>query len=112
MGCPGQVTGSGTNRVNTGPVPFYRRRWEETRGDQHDDWGRATYYFWMQGGVVEQQIERYDSGVVLAYDRYHIEDEFGGLSRVELNRDEWAPFEIDIGSYQRETDVQPYNRTH
>ena len=93
-------------------MPFYRRRWEETRGDEHDDWGRATYYFWMQDGIVEQQIERYDSGVVLAYDRYHIEDEFGGLSQSELDPDEWSAFEIDIETYQRETDAQPHNRAH
>jgi hypothetical protein len=61
---------------------------------------------------VEQQIERYDSGAVLAYDRYHIEDEFGGLIYLELDPDEWSAFEIDIESYQRETDAQPYNRAH
>ncbi|WP_371404715.1 hypothetical protein OHA10_03435 [Kribbella sp. NBC_00662] len=60
--------------------------------------------------VVEQQIEIYDAGVMLAYDRHHVEDDFGMLSQVCLDPDEWKPFEIDIHTYQREVDGQPYNR--
>lgn len=91
-------------------MPFYRRRWNEPRKDDHDDWDAATYYFWVHGSVLEQQVEVYDSGVILAYDRYHVEDQFGGMSQVELDPDEWSPFEIDIDTYQRETGGQPYNR--
>lgn len=91
-------------------MPFYRRRWDERRGDRYDDWGAAVYYFWVHEGVVEQQVEIYDTGVMLAYDRYHMEDDFGMLSRGPLDPDEWASFEIDIDTYQREVDGQPYNR--
>lgn len=91
-------------------MPYYRRRWTELRGDQHDDWGEAIYYFWVWNEVVEEQIEVYDSGVILAYDRCHVEDEFGGLSQVPLDADEWSPFEIDVKTYQEEVDGQPYNR--
>jgi hypothetical protein len=55
-------------------------------------------------------VEVYDIGVILAYDRYHVEDQFGGMSQVELDPDEWSPFEIDIDTYQRETNGQPRNR--
>ncbi|TYC19040.1 hypothetical protein FXF52_38795 [Micromonospora sp. MP36] len=27
------------------PNRFYRRRWNETRGDELDDWGRSLWYF-------------------------------------------------------------------
>jgi hypothetical protein len=91
-------------------MPFYRRRWIESRGDEHDDWGGAVYYFWVWNGVLEQQVEVYDSGIVLAYDRYHIEDEFGCMSQVPLDPDEWSPLEIDIETYQREVGRDPYNR--
>lgn len=47
---------------------------------------------------------------MLAYDRHHVEDDFGMLSQVCLDPDEWKPFEIDIHTYQREVDGQPYNR--
>ena len=64
----------------------------------------------VQRSVLGQQVEVYDSGVILAYDRYHAEDQFGGMSQVELDPDEWSPFEIDIDTYQRETAGQPFNR--
>ena len=48
--------------------------------------------------------------MILAYDRYHAEDQFGGTSQVPLDPDEWSPFEIDIDTYQRETAGQPCNR--
>lgn len=91
-------------------MPFYRRRWDETRGDEHDDWGPAVYYFWVQDRVVGQQVERYDAGVLLAYDRYHPEDQYGQMTVESLDACEWAPFEIDIVTYQSETDGQPFNR--
>lgn len=91
-------------------MPFYRRRWNESRGDEYDDWGPATYYFWTLDGVVEQQVEVYDSGVILAYDRYHLEDEFGQLTVEPLNPAEWLAFQIDIADYQRAVDGQPLNR--
>jgi hypothetical protein len=96
--------------LQTGGMPFYRRRWKESRGDDHHDWGAATYYFWVHDGAVEQQVEVYDSGVRLAYDRYHLDDEFGMLAREPLEDAEWASFEIDIETYQREVDGHYLNR--
>ena len=91
-------------------MPFYRRRWEESRGDAYDFWGSAVYYFWIQDGQVEQQVEVYDSGVMLAYDRYHPEDQFGRISLGALDEKEWAAYEVDISTYQRGVDGQPFNR--
>lgn len=91
-------------------MPFYRRRWEEPRGDEYDDWGPAVYYFWVHDGEIEQQIEVYDSGVMLAYDRHHREDQYGQLSVEPLDEAEWSAFEIDMSTYQREVDGQPFNR--
>jgi hypothetical protein len=82
-------------------VPFYRRRWEESRGDEYDAWGPTVYYFWVLDGVVEQQVKLYDSGILLAYDRYHREDQYGGLTTEPMDPDEWAPFEIDITEYPK-----------
>ena len=49
--------------------------------------------------------------MILACDRHHVEDEFGGMSEVPLDADEWALFEIDIETYKREVQGQPYNRS-
>lgn len=91
-------------------MPFYRRRWEEPRGDDHNDWGNSTWYFWVDNGAVEAQIEKYDNGVTLAYDRYHREDSYGFLTQETLNPTEWDGFEIDIATYQSAVDGQPFNR--
>lgn len=93
-------------------MPFYRRLWNESRGDAYDDWGTAVYYFWVSDGAVEQQVERYDSGVLLAYDRYHREDQFGQMTTEPLDPDEWSQYEVEIDTYQQEVDGQPFNRRH
>jgi hypothetical protein len=91
-------------------MTLYRRRWDESRGDEHNDWGAAVYYFWVHDSVLEQQVERYEGGVLLTYDRYHPEDQYGGMALEPLDPDEWARFEIEIATYQAETDGQPFNR--
>jgi hypothetical protein len=47
---------------------------------------------------------------MLAYDCYHVEDEFGRLTVDLLDPHEWARFEVDVATYQREVDGQPFNR--
>jgi hypothetical protein len=42
-----------------------------------------------------RQIEMYESGDVLTYDRMHLDDEYGGFGDVAREaEDEWRPFEI------------------
>ncbi|WP_295699888.1 hypothetical protein [Lapillicoccus sp.] len=91
-------------------MAFYLRPWDQSRGDEHAEWGAAVYYFWVQDGVVEQQVERYEAGVLLAYDRYHPEDQYGGMTLEPRDPDERVRFEVDIATYQAETDGQPFNR--
>lgn len=86
---------------------FYRRPWDEPRGDQHDAWGTCVYYFWVLGGVVEQQVQRYDDGTTLAYDRYHREDEYGFMTTEPLEPTEWEPFSVGLATYQREVESGP-----
>jgi hypothetical protein len=83
-------------------VRFFRRRWDEDRGDEHADWGPSWWYFATDDdGIVREQAEVYDNGCVLLYDEAHIEDEFGSLSDVPLDFDELGPFEIDASAYAR-----------
>lgn len=74
---------------------YFRRRWEESRGDQFDDWGASVWYFEVDAeGYPLRQVEVYDSGVVLTYDRSHDHDEFGGLGDQPIDADDFASFEI------------------
>ena len=75
-------------------VRFFRRRWDEDRGDAHADWGQSWWYFATdENGVVREQAEVYDNGCVLLYDAELVEDDFGGLSDQPLDLAEFAAHE-------------------
>lgn len=48
---------------------------------------------------MEQKVEVCDSGVRLAYDRHHREDDYGVLPPDPLLDAEWAEFEIDLETH-------------
>jgi hypothetical protein len=84
-------------------VRYFRRRWNETRGDRHDAWGHSWWHFATdEDGVVRKQVEVYDNGCVLVYDDHHPEDEFGRLSEAPLDLTEFAEFEVDLATFRRE----------
>jgi hypothetical protein len=72
----------------------YCRLWDETRGDEYDSWGRATYFFELGSDQrVVRQLEIYENGNVLSYDQSHPEDQFGGLA-MDFDPVDMQPFEI------------------
>ena len=74
---------------------YFRRPWDEDRGDEYATWGTSTYYLAIDSaGDIRQQVEVYANGNVLAYDDEHGEDRYGFLSYASLDLDEFAPFEI------------------
>ena len=81
---------------------YFRRRWNETRGDRHDGWGHSWWYFATdEHGVVRQQVEVYVNGCVVVYDQPHPEVEFGRLSEARFDLTELAAFEVDRATFQR-----------
>ena len=80
---------------------FFRRRWDEDRGDEHADWGVATYYFATdESGTVREQVEAYEDGHVLRYDEARPADELGMLSDQRLELAEMARYEIDEATWR------------
>lgn len=77
---------------------WYRRRWEESRGDAFASWGATTYFFEVgPDGWPLRQVEVYDDGPTLRYGPDHPEDEFGQLGHDRLDRDEnWTPWTIPV----------------
>jgi hypothetical protein len=74
---------------------YYKRRWDENRGDAFESWGHSIWYFEVaDDGYPARQIEQYDNGPVLRYDADNVEDEYGGLGEHPLDSDEFAAFEI------------------
>jgi len=76
---------------------FYRRRWDDARGDEFDSWGYSVWYFETddQGWPV-RRVELYDAGRVLRYGPGHGEDRYGSLGQASLydSDEDWSTFEI------------------
>ena len=84
-------------------MKYFRRPWEECRGDRFDNWGWSVWYFELaDDGYPNRQIEVYASGPVLKYDADHLRDEYGGLGDQSLDVDEdgMAPFEIGARAFE------------
>jgi hypothetical protein len=83
-------------------VRFFRREWDENRGDQFANWGTSTLYLALDGeGHAHVQVEAYADGTVIAYDAEHAEDRYGGLTYAQLDLDEFAPYEISEREFYR-----------
>ncbi len=86
------------------PNRFYRRRWNETRGDEFDGWGRSVWYFEVgDDGWPVRHIEVYDAGRLLRYGARHEGDRYGGLgmaSLFDLDED-WSRFEITAAEFEQ-----------
>jgi hypothetical protein len=83
---------------------FYRRRWDETRGDEFDGWGHSVWFFETgDDGWPVRQVEVYDAGRILRYGPGHQEDRYGGLGEASLyeSGDEWNAFEITEAEFER-----------
>jgi hypothetical protein len=76
---------------------YFKRRWEDSRGDYYDHWGTATYLFEVaEDGDVLRQVEIYDAGQKLRYDRdENPGDLYGFFSEEPLDFEAFSPFEIE-----------------
>jgi hypothetical protein len=80
---------------------YYKRPWDEDRGDEHADWGTSVWFFEVgEDDFPVRQLEAYESGVTLKYDAAHPEDEFGGLSMAPLDPAEFSPFVISATEFE------------
>lgn len=82
-------------------MKYFKRRWEETRGDQYNIWGFSTWFFETdEEGWPIRQIEIYDNGSVLKYSKDNPDNEYGRLGDQALDIDEFAPFEISAEVFE------------
>ncbi|MFJ2033670.1 hypothetical protein [Streptosporangium sp. NPDC087985] len=88
---------------DTGEVRYFRRGWNEDRGDQYASWGTSTFYLALDAeGDAHVQVEVYVNGIVIAYDAEHDEDRYGGLTYARLDLDEFTPYEIGEREFHEE----------
>ena len=87
---------------------WFRRDWRESRSDEYDSWGSATYLFETDDqGRATRQLETYVGGQRLKYTLDHPVDEFGMLSDQPLDLEDFAEFEIDEGTFTAAWDAGP-----
>ncbi|MBM0124549.1 hypothetical protein [Pimelobacter simplex] len=84
------------------PNRYFKRRWEETRGDAHDSWGASTWYFEVGAdGWPIRQVEVYDDGPTLRYGPGNEDDLYGQLGQVQLDEfEDWEPWAIPSEEFE------------
>lgn len=82
---------------------YFKRRWEESRGDAFDSWGSAVYYFEVSDdGWPTRQVEVYEAGPRLRYGPGREEDEYGGLGQARLDEfEDWASWAITADEFEQ-----------
>jgi len=83
---------------------YFKRFWDETTGDPlTQNWGTATYFFETnKSGEVLRQLEVYEKGQRLKYTLENLQDDYGGLSEVPLDLEEFKVFEITEDDFEDE----------
>jgi hypothetical protein len=79
----------------------FKRRWDESRGDEFDGWGGSDWYFEVDDkGYPVRQVEKYDQGQVLKFGAGHDHDRFGGLGDQPLDLEEFSVFAISPDEFE------------
>ena len=79
---------------------YFKRPWEDSRGDEFDSWGPSVWYFEIAPDRYPmRQIEVYADGTILKYDKQHADDQFGGLGVQQLDVEDFEPFEISSSEF-------------
>jgi hypothetical protein len=82
---------------------YFKRRWDESRGDEFDAWGCSIWVFETDDEFWPvRQIEIYDGGQVLFYDREHLDDGHGGLGDQPLDPEESEECRISAAEFEHE----------
>lgn len=82
---------------------YYKRKWEELRGDEFDSWGTSTWYFEVDSnGYPLKQIELYENGNRLKYHPEKTFDDYGSLGDQPIDVNEFRGLEIDKSEFDVE----------
>jgi hypothetical protein len=80
---------------------YFKRKWEEDRGDQFASWGCAIYFFETDSNLIPtRQLEAYDNGNRLRYHQRHKHDEYGMLADQGLAAADFAPYAISQTEFE------------
>lgn len=86
---------------------YFKRNWDENRGDKYNNWGTSLWYFETdEKGWTNRQIEIYENGNRLKYDPEYLEDEYGGLSDQAFDLEDMAPYIITKEEFEIEWEIE------
>jgi len=75
---------------------YFKRKWDETRGDEFDSWGTSIWYLEVDNDLYpSKQIELYENGNRLKYHSEKTFDDYGRIGDQALDLDEFKEFEIE-----------------
>lgn len=88
---------------------YFKRYWDEDRGNEHAAWGCSWWYFESdESGVVLRHIEVYDNGPTLHYSTLKPTDEFGFLADQPLEFNDFARFETTKDEFELAWGSEPH----
>ncbi|MBN9420517.1 MAG: hypothetical protein J0I12_34045 [Candidatus Eremiobacteraeota bacterium] len=91
---------------------YFKRFWDEGRGDEFDDWGPSWWYLEMDSqGDTSRVVQRYAGGQVLRYDEKHWNDSYGELPDGGADLAEFAGYEIAAEEFEAAWALSALNRT-
>ncbi len=80
---------------------YYKWFWTVPLGGDFDAWGTSTYFLEIgENAYTSRQIELYENGNVLSYDKKHFSDDYGRLSDQPIKDDNLEEFEITEAEFE------------
>lgn len=80
---------------------YYKWFWAVPLGGDFDAWGTSTYFLEIgENAYTYRQIEVYENGNVLFYDKKHFSDDYGRLSDKPMQDDNLEEFEITEAEFE------------
>jgi hypothetical protein len=92
-------------------VKYYRRSWEQCRGDDYEHWGTSVWFFEIGDDLFPaRQVEVYADGTVLRYDELHSDDAYGGLGDQPIDEADFESFRITASQFEDAWRMDALNR--
>jgi len=91
---------------------YFKQEWDRKRDDHFSHWGKCTLYLEVDSeGYPVRQIELYEYGDSLVYDRDHPGDQYGILSDQRVDVSDFESGEISEEEFRKLiTGLKPANR--
>lgn len=91
---------------------YYKWSWDVSLGGDYDAWGCSTYFMEIDSNLYAcRQIEIYENGNILFYDKSHVYDEYGMLCDKKIDDKNIEEFAISEAEFEQIWQTQtPINK--